>query len=223
MSEDYSSWTVDDVVAQLADNDLAEAANLFQDNEISGDMLEYITEDHLKELGIVSVGQRLLVYKFITDTVGMPVSRPPFGAAVSPASPKAAKPHVQFDDLPEPYTPPSAGPAARGSAPPAAPAKRPPPPKPQEEPENIPKYKRDHDKMVETIRAAKKYAAYEKAVQEGRTPAGPAPELAPIDEPEGLIQCPNCGRKFGENAYRHHAGVCERMNAGKRTPARGRR
>jgi hypothetical protein len=217
----YLTWTAEDVVAQLSDNGFDEVVSIFEENDITGDMLPYITEDHLKEMGITSIGQRLLVYKFITDTVGI-VDTP----APASAPPKASRPHVQFDDLPEPYTPPAQSYSAPSRAPAAAPAAKPrpapAPAKPADDPENVPKYKRDHDKMVETIRAARKYAAYEKAVQEGRA-VGPPPELPPIEEPPGLVQCPNCGRKFGEDAYRHHAGVCERMNANKRTPVRGRR
>jgi hypothetical protein len=71
--------------------------------------------------------------------------------------------------------------------------------------------------MVEQMRAARKYAAYEKAKEEGRA-VGPPPELAPIEEPEGMMPCPICGRRFGEAGYRSHVPVCERMNAGKKPP-----
>ena len=72
-----------------------------------------------------------------------------------------------------------------------------------------PKYVRDHEKIVESMRAARKYAAYEKAVAKGRA-EGPPPELPPIEEPEGLVQCPSCGRKMSEEASKHHFPVCAR-------------
>ena len=65
--------------------------------------------------------------------------------------------------------------------------------------------------MVEQIRAARKYAAYQKAVEEGRA-VGPPPELPPIEEPPDLVQCPYCGRKFGEEQARRHIPVCERSS-----------
>lgn len=85
--------------------------------------------------------------------------------------------------------------------------------------ENVPKFKRDHDKMVEQIRAARKYAAYQKAVEEGRA-VGPPPELPPIEEPPDLVPCPYCGRKFGEEAARRHIPVCERTFSSSNRPRR---
>jgi hypothetical protein len=213
MSSKCGTWSIDDVASQLTDNGFPAIIPIFKENEITGDMFPYITEDHLKEIGITSIGQRLLVLQFISDTVGIVVQ-----SKTAPSAPQYSDPPVSYpaqQTFPDPRRAQASAPAAR-SKPAAAPAK------PPENPENVPKYKRDHDKMVETIRAARKYAAYEKAVQEGRA-VGPPPELPPIEEPPGLVQCPNCGRKFGEDAYHHHAGVCERMNANKRTPVRAKR
>ena len=73
--------------------------------------------------------------------------------------------------------------------------------------EEIPKYKREHEKMVQSIRAARKYMKYQKDLEQGKA-VGPPPELAPFEEPEGLVQCPTCGRKMGEEAAKHHFPVC---------------
>ena len=65
--------------------------------------------------------------------------------------------------------------------------------------------------MVESIRASRKYDTYEKAKAEGKA-VGPPPEMPAFEEPEGLVQCPTCGRKMSEEAAKYHFDVCARMN-----------
>lgn len=217
----FTSWTASDVSEQLNSNGFGYAASTFRENEITGDLLPMLTEDHIKEMGITSIGQRLLLLKYIRDVAGVaPARRPPQGRK---------SPSVEFgeDDVP----PPSSSKPAQRRAPPSyddppSPAAKKPAAKRAQtaaptNDESVPKCKRDHDKMVESIRAARRLAAYEKAVEEGKA-VGPPPELPPIEEPPGLVSCPHCGRRFGEEAAKHHIPVCERMNA-KRTPRGGRR
>lgn len=215
----FNSWTADDVCDQLNSNGFDYAATPFTKNQVTGDLLPMITEDHLKEMGIQSIGKRLLLLQWIRDTAG--VVSPPTSAAPKPA--RQARNDYRDDDYdqaPPPSKAKSSYQETTKQAKPAASQK-----KAQQaaasKNENVPKCKRDHDKMVEQIRAARKYAAYEKAVEEGRA-VGPPPELPPIEEPEGLVPCPYCGRKFGEDAAKHHIPVCERMNS-KRGNPRGRK
>lgn len=80
------------------------------------------------------------------------------------------------------------------------------------------KYKREHQKLVEALRAARKYQAYEKAKEEGKA-VGPPPDLPKYEiEDDDRVPCPYCGRKFAAESAQRHIGVCERMNAGKRGP-----
>ena len=216
----YNSWTTDDLCDQLSSNGFDYAVSPFTKNQVTGDLLQMITEDHLKEMGIQSIGKRLLLLQWIRDTAG--IAAPPT-AATKPArqgrvefrdddydqAPTSSKKNSYQESAPQSSK--QSKPAAQKKAQPAAASKN----------ENVPKCKRDHDKMVEQIRAARKYAAYEKAVEEGRA-VGPPPELPPIEEPEGLVPCPYCGRKFGEEASKHHIPVCERMNS-KRGNTRGRK
>jgi hypothetical protein len=178
MSDTYLSWTATDVAAQLAAAGHSSVAPVFAENEISGDMLPFLTEDHLKEIGIDSIGKRLLVFQYISNLIASPAPDP--------------RPHVQLE------------PAAK--------------------PEVVPKCKGDHEKMVQQIRAAKNQAVHEKVVQKGRE-TGLTPELASIEQSEGLIPCPVCRKKFSEEGYKHHAPVCERMSAAKKVginPGTGR-
>ena len=172
----YNNWTVDDVCQQLEANDFDYAVSIFSNNEITGDLLPMITEDHLTEMGIESIGKRLLLLQWIRETAGFvapqsssakPANRQPsvdFGADEYEAPPPS-QPKLRQESSPNRSSQPKR--AQTASAP---------------KDENVPKCKRDHDKMVEQIRAARKLAAYEKAVQEGRA-VGPPPELPPIEEP----------------------------------------
>lgn len=207
----FESWSPSEVADFIKSNGFPSESGLFRDNDISGDLLPLLTDDHLKDMGITAIGPRVLIHKLIRDTVG-PASRPaPVRAAPVRAEPEYSAPSSsavrRSDD-------------GRSSPKPSTPKKKS-RPEPTYDPENVPKFKRDHDKMIESIRAARKYARYQKAVEEGRA-VGPPPELPPIEEPEGLVQCPNCGRKFGEEAAKRHIPVCERMNAKKGLPRGGR-
>ncbi|OHS97520.1 hypothetical protein TRFO_36279 [Tritrichomonas foetus] len=77
------------------------------------------------------------------------------------------------------------------------------------------KFKQEHQKLVEALRAARKIQAYEKAKEEGKA-VGPPPELPKYEiEDDDRTPCPYCGRKFGGDAAQKHIAVCERMNGNK--------
>ncbi|OHS93507.1 hypothetical protein TRFO_11701 [Tritrichomonas foetus] len=206
----YKNWSTEDVVDQLNSHGFGYAATPFSKNAISGDLLPMVTEDHLKEMGISSIGKRLLLLQWIRDTAGNSAhqSKPPRQQRVDFGGDDYEPPPSKSRPDPPSASKQQAKPAAKRAQTAAAPAS-----------ENVPKCKRDHDKMVEQIHAARKLAAYQKAVEEGRA-VGPPPELPPIEEPEGLVRCPHCGRKFGDEAAKHHIPVCERMMYKKNNPPR---
>lgn len=77
------------------------------------------------------------------------------------------------------------------------------------------KFKQEHEKLVEALRAARKIQAYEKAKEEGKA-VGPPPELPKYEiADDDRVPCPYCGRKFGAEAAQKHIAVCERMNGGR--------
>lgn len=72
----------------------------------------------------------------------------------------------------------------------------------------VPKYKIVHQQLVESMRAARKLAAYEKALEQGKA-VGPPPSLPKIDlVDDDRIQCPSCGRKFGQVQAERHIPNC---------------
>lgn len=203
----YESLSVDELADLLVEKGFVEESEKFQENEIDGSVIEYITEDHLKEMGIELVGPRVLLMDFLNSLTGQnkPQQRP------IPQMNESPKQAMQSSG---PVRTSKTSSASKGAA-------RPTTAQPQSNNGEKPKYVREHEKMVESMRAARKLAAYEKAVAEGRA-VGPPPELPPIEEPEGLVQCPTCGRKMSEEAARHHFPVCER-SFGKSNATRMRR
>jgi hypothetical protein len=78
-----------------------------------------------------------------------------------------------------------------------------------------PKYKVEHQKLVEALRAARKIQTYEKLKEEGKA-KGPPPPLPKYEMAnDDRVGCPYCGRKFAQETADRHIPVCERMN-GKR-------
>ena len=85
----------------------------------------------------------------------------------------------------------------------------------------VPKYKLEHQRLVESMRAARKLQAYEAAKAAGKD-VGPPPEMPAYEMPDDdRVACPYCGRKFAEEAAKRHIPVCERSHAG-RAPIKGR-
>lgn len=331
----YLSWPTSTVIEKLKELNLDKYTDSFRSNDISGAVLPLLTEKHLKELGMTTVGHRLKFVKFIRmlerglDPFSKPSaaksektsnsnnysSSPSHPSASSgnsgmnsykeapkkapqpaPVQKKKAPPPPAYDDDAEDevdYNPPprkasnqkKAGgnqlnTSLRRNAPPAKAAKpaasrAPPPPPPDGDDDRVEcaychrrfasdriaqhesicarmstkkkkvfdsskqrlqgteaaayarkaaqyqperpkpsKYKAEHEKLVASLRAARKFQAYEKAKEEGRA-VGPPPELPKYEmEDDDRVQCPICGRKFGAEQAQRHIAVCERMNGG---------
>ncbi|EAY00767.1 hypothetical protein TVAG_096780 [Trichomonas vaginalis G3] len=218
---------VDGVAEALEKAGFSNAVQYFRDAEIKGVVLPLITDEHLKEMGVGPVGTRLLILRWIRKTFGVYRNSPP-SVTVSQRSLPPADMDDGDQDL-EFAAPPTAAPKMGGGQPRPSSVKpktasgsRGPPPQQQDAPKEVPKWQRDHDKMVESIRAARRYAKYQADLEAGKA-VGPPPELPPIEEPPDLVQCPTCGRKMSEEAARHHFPVCERMAMNKTYSAPKRR
>lgn len=75
-----------------------------------------------------------------------------------------------------------------------------------------PKYKVEHENLVAALRAARKMTKYQEDLEAGRA-VGPPPKMPEIqDMPDDRVQCPYCGRKFGEEQYERHRRFCEPKN-----------
>lgn len=214
-SKDLENMSVDDVAKMIREAGFGDNAQFFKDAEISGPALFLLTEDHLKEMGIKAIGPRLLILRHIKKITGRLNPQPRPAAIVdAPASRLPAPQPVQFQSPhQERSTQKASNPMAR-SMPAKQKSSEASRPQTANPPGEKPKFVRDHEKMVESIRAARRYMKYQKDLEEGKA-VGPPPELPPIEEPPDLVQCPTCGRKMGEEAARHHFPVCARMNQGR--------
>ncbi|EAY20888.1 hypothetical protein TVAG_437140 [Trichomonas vaginalis G3] len=97
-------------------------------------------------------------------------------------------------------------------------------PKPKKETINgVPKYKLQHQELVKAMRAARKLQAYQDAVERGEA-VGPPPEMPKIElVDDDRVQCPHCGRKFGEEQARRHIPNCTGGHGGMAQRRTGRR
>lgn len=87
----------------------------------------------------------------------------------------------------------------------------------------VPKYKVEHENLIAALRAARKMTAYEEAKAAGKK-VGPPPEMPVMQEvPDDRIQCPYCGRKFGEEQYQRHVNFCSQNAPIPKVSSRGRR
>jgi uncharacterized Zn-finger protein len=87
--------------------------------------------------------------------------------------------------------------------------------KPTKPKNNNRKYKIEHEKLVNALRSAREYTAYESAVASGK-PANPPPKIPSYEmDDDDRIPCPHCGRKFAAEAAARHVPACERMNHGR--------
>lgn len=215
---------VDGVCEALEKAGFQNAVQYFRDAEIKGVVLPLITDEHLKEMGVGPVGTRLLLLRWIRKNYGLYR-----GAAPAHQTSQRSLPPQPADDDGDDMEfaePPQAQPKmsqtrSAAAKPKTASGTRQSVPAAAAAPAEKPKWQRDHEKMVESIRAARRFDKYQKDLAAGKA-VGPPPDLPPIEEPPDLVQCPTCGRKMGEEAARHHFPVCARMNAGK-TPTGPRR
>ncbi|OHT00247.1 hypothetical protein TRFO_33123 [Tritrichomonas foetus] len=62
-----SNWSVSDVANYLEKLGLSQYANTFVSNDIDGRVLPYLDDSYLKEMGITSIGHRILLKRFISQ------------------------------------------------------------------------------------------------------------------------------------------------------------
>lgn len=85
-----------------------------------------------------------------------------------------------------------------------------------------PKYVVEHENLVASLKAARRYAAYADAAAAGKA-KGPPPPMPQLQEvPDDRIQCKYCGRKFGAEQYERHVRHCAASQPIPSTRGRGR-
>jgi hypothetical protein len=90
----FKEWSTADVVRHLKSLGFGQYTQEFQLNEITGLHLPLLTEEHLREMGVSSVGHRILILRRFSDIVNgldirEPVSVPPTRPARTNDAPKS--------------------------------------------------------------------------------------------------------------------------------------
>jgi hypothetical protein len=84
----FKSWTTSEVCRHLQTLGFGDYVDVFATNEIIGIHLPRLTEDHLKEFGILSVGHRILLLRRFSDIAhGRSVSSLPPAPGAPPSKP----------------------------------------------------------------------------------------------------------------------------------------
>ena len=65
----YKNWSTRELAGKLSSLNLSQYSKYFISHEICGKHLPYLTEEHLEEMGISVIGDRLLLMKVISDFV----------------------------------------------------------------------------------------------------------------------------------------------------------
>ena len=72
---DPASWSASRVQAWLESIDMHQYAPCFAKNHIQGKVLALLTEDHLREIGVESVGHRVLLFEKCTRSAARRCTR----------------------------------------------------------------------------------------------------------------------------------------------------
>jgi hypothetical protein len=98
----FKEWNTADLVRQLKALGFGQYCQEFQMNEITGLHLPLLTEDHLKEIGVSSVGHRILMLRRFSDIVLGKDTRQPPPRPADAAKPAARKPDPIPAERPKP-------------------------------------------------------------------------------------------------------------------------
>ncbi|CAG2251441.1 SAMHD1 [Mytilus edulis] len=67
VEEGYISLTKEDVAKKLEDHSLYEAAKVFREEDISGNVLDMLDDERLEQMGITAMGEKLQIMKVIME------------------------------------------------------------------------------------------------------------------------------------------------------------
>ncbi|VDI45704.1 Hypothetical predicted protein, partial [Mytilus galloprovincialis] len=71
VEEGYISLTKEDVAKKLEDHSLYEAAKVFREEDISGNVLDMLDDERLEQMGITAMGEKLKIMKVIMEITGV--------------------------------------------------------------------------------------------------------------------------------------------------------
>jgi hypothetical protein len=185
----YKDWDTAELVKQLKVLGFPQYCRQFQANEISGLHLPALNEEHLKEMGIPSVGHRVLMLRRFMDIIKGNAARPALAQSDAPA-PKRIELQPKKTDPPTADAPKPQVVLAQKQLHSARPSDA------TVKPNQLPAAKQPQKVAIESA---------PNSVQAAAKP------VAACDQ----TTCQFCGRKFPPDAAKRHIPVCERFNAGR--------
>jgi hypothetical protein len=185
----FRDWSTADVAEQLKALGFGQYAARFQANEIAGAHLPRLTEEHLKEMGVTSVGHRLLMLRRFSDInsgriSAQPAPPPPARPLSNPPAKKSERPAAEPRGAPTTPPRPSLD-ASDGSA----------------SGSDKPLARAGLNSTRQSIRSA--------------AAAAPAPRPHETFAADGQVTCQYCGRLFQADTAKKHIPVCGKFNAGR--------
>jgi hypothetical protein len=207
----FRSWGTSDVVRQLKFLGFGQYASRFQANEICGVHLPLLTEDHLKELGVNSIGHRILMLRRFSDIANnMPVS-PMEQETVRRMPPRTPNPPAKpWQELPAKATPQKSIPTPAPKRCPATPPRT---------PEARCLTPRKSILARDTISVTSETP---KCLEKGWRIVGRSERLSDASSVTGrenqnvnasnVIQCQHCGKKLPTESAARHMRICVRFS-----------
>ena len=216
----YSSWTAREVGNRLKELGFGTYSRSFIVNEISGQHLPYITEEHLTEMGISQIGHRMLLLKRISEIVaGKNVQPVSFDLSKSSQPkqtevPKPTKPsyneEVSYPEPQESFTrktiPKSAKSSVRDTY-------------VTQDDDPVPSVMENTIQSRRNTSSNSRQKPVEQTISKptnddvylsSTTSVGSKPSVSSSDQKE-MVTCEYCGRKFNQEAAQRHIPVCARI------------
>ena len=198
----YKDWSPSEVARQLRLLGFGQYAHEFQNNEICGVHLPLITEDHLKEMGVTSIGHRILMIRRFMDIANGKLPKQGTSLAKqsktisssSPALDSAPSSRITAKTVQEKPLPKSSLATTRRPAPVVS--------KPVVQPEYSESEEEAPPVQSRTTR---------RPPQPERKLPEPAKPVAAQDN-DFKVACQYCGRKMHPDAAKRHIPVCGRIN-----------
>ena len=213
----YEDWSTAEVVRQLKQLGFGQYSREFQTNEIKGVHLPLITEDHLKEMGVTSIGHRILMLRRFADIAQGKAPKNTQSLAQQPKEIRRSTP--AFD---EPKRPAPTRSISEKTTPAQAAA---PAPSSQFSRNSVrrnnianprPSVEESSDSdSPPPSRQPPRRQPVEKKPEPTRTASSRQEDAFVTQKEDFMVTCQYCGRKLQPDAAKRHIPVCGRINQGK--------
>jgi hypothetical protein len=215
----HRQWNAETVAKELSELGLEKYGQAFIDQEIRGDMLSDLTNDHLREMGL-TIGSRIILMRWIksldpeyVDEIESVHARVPCPHCHRRFATDRIKYHMKICGNVKRRMPFDAR-RVRGRNWPSSPTS----PKSSSSDDATPasprtaeqhRYIREHERLVELLRMAKGGRRGKRGQREESTQCAQSGQREDVDEKR--LPCDHCGRKFNPTSLKRHYGGCLKL------------